>query len=182
MRLFAALPVEGAARDELGRNLAQLRRRDWPVRWVREEGLHVTIKFFGEVGEPEGIIGLLREASAGAPVQPLAPVGLGVFPNPSRARIVWAGYQGEPSLELLVHRVERGAVALGFPVEGRPFRPHVTLGRVRDGSRLPAEAAALLEEMPLTDGFSVDRLLLLSSRTGPGGATYSEVASIPLGA
>jgi 2'-5' RNA ligase len=85
-------------------------------------------------------------------------------------------------VELLVDRVERACATLGFAVEGRPFRPHVTLGRVREGSTLPAAAVRLLEqgELPAVS-FVSDRLVLYESQPGPGGSRYTVRATFPLG-
>ena len=85
-------------------------------------------------------------------------------------------------LELLVHRVERACAGLGFPVEGRPFRPHVTLGRVREGRRLPEPAVRAIEgaELPAAS-FMAERVVLYESLPGPGGSRYEERATFPLG-
>jgi 2'-5' RNA ligase len=183
MRLFAALPVEGEARQELELKLAAYRQREWPVKWVPDTGLHVTIKFFGNV-EPERVDAVrvaLRQASAGTPVLPFHPTDIGAFPGFSRARIVWAGYETGTALELMVHRVEQATEALGFPVEGRPFRPHVTLGRVREGKWIPPEGVALLEQDSLRAGFTADRLVLFESRQDQGCASYAVVDWYSLG-
>jgi RNA 2',3'-cyclic 3'-phosphodiesterase len=184
MRLFAALPVSGDATPELTELIREFDRSDWPVRWVRPEGLHLTVKFLGEVAAglvPE-IEAALRQASRGVPAIPLAPAALGAFPGFASARVLWAGYEAEAELELLVHRVEQGCAALGFPVEGRPFRPHVTLGRVREGRSLHPRAVDALEERSLTHGFVADRLVLYESVTGPNRAAYSPLVTISLGA
>jgi 2'-5' RNA ligase len=182
MRLFAALPVVGDAKAELERKLTAFRRADWPVKWVREGGLHVTLKFLGEV-ELERLAAVraaLSTAARGTPVLSFSANDLGAFPTLSRARILWAGYHSGPELELLVHRVEQATAPLGFPVEGRPFRAHVTLGRVREGARLPREGLGALERETLTAGFTADRLVLYQSRPGLGGATYAELDSFLL--
>lgn len=182
MRLFAALPVEGEAKTELEHKLAAYRQRDWPVKWVRDEGLHVTIQFFGEVGadRTEDLGSALREASAGTADLAFRPTEMGAFPSFSGARVIWAGYEAETALELMVHRVAQATAALGFPVEGRPFRPHVTIGRLREGAQLPRDAAEILEQESLSAGFTADRLVLFESRSRPGGAHYIPVDSFPL--
>jgi 2'-5' RNA ligase len=184
MRLFAALPVTGEAKSELERKLAEYRREAWPVAWVREGGLHMTIKFLGEVDEPRvpEISAALRDASVGTSVLQFIPTELGGFPSIARARVLYAGYESSPALELMVHRVERLTAPLGFPSEGRPFRAHITLGRLRDGARLGADANRRLEQESLAGGFAADRLVLYQSRTGPGGAVYREVDSFSLSA
>jgi RNA 2',3'-cyclic 3'-phosphodiesterase len=140
MRLFAAVPIAEPARGQILELLTDLRQGDWPVRWVHDEGLHLTLKFFGEVAAErlDVITEALRFAAEGAGPQPLSLSELGAFPSRSRPRILWVGVQAPPSLELLQDRIERGSEAIGFPPEGTPFQPHVTLGRVREGQRIPA--------------------------------------------
>ena len=182
MRLFAALPVAGAARRELSDLLVRLRETSWPVMWVQDEGLHVTVRFLGEVQEVRvpAVRDGLREAAFGTPALPFTATELGAFPTLSRARVLWAGYESEPALELLVHRVEQAVIRLGYPGEGKPFHPHVTLGRVRDGARLPQEGLGAFTRERITGSFLAERLVLYESRTGPGGSRYFEVDSYPL--
>jgi RNA 2',3'-cyclic 3'-phosphodiesterase len=140
MRLFVAIPVSDPAREQALRLLGQLRSANWPVRWVHDEGLHMTLKFFGEVA-PERldvIAEALRFAADNAGALALELGDLGAFPSRSRPRILWIGVNAPPALELLQDRIERGCEAIGFPPEGAPFQPHITLGRVREGQRLPA--------------------------------------------
>jgi RNA 2',3'-cyclic 3'-phosphodiesterase len=140
MRLFAGVPIPDPARGEILNLLTDLRRSDWPVRWVHDEGLHLTLKFFGEVGGErlDVITEALLFAATGAGPQALTLGELGAFPSRSRPRVLWIGVQAPPSLELLQDRIERGSEAIGFPPEGTPFQPHVTLGRVREGQRFPS--------------------------------------------
>jgi 2'-5' RNA ligase len=182
MRLFVALPVRGDARAELERKLVALRRTDWPVKWVREEGLHLTLKFLGEVEQERltAIRAALDGAVRGTPALHFTPTELGAFPSLSRARVLWAGYHTEPALELLVHRVEQATERLGFPGEGRPFHAHVTLGRVRDRARLPREGLGGIEHEALTGEFTANRLVLYQSRPGPAGPVYDELESFAL--
>jgi RNA 2',3'-cyclic 3'-phosphodiesterase len=139
MRLFVAMPVSDPAREQILKLLGRLREAGWPVRWVHDEGLHMTLKFFGEVA-PERldvIAEALRFAAHGAAPLPLELGELGAFPSRNRPRILWVGVQAPAALELLQDRIERGCEAIGFPPEGAPFQPHITLGRVREGQRLP---------------------------------------------
>jgi 2'-5' RNA ligase len=142
MRLFAGIPIVDDARREISALLGRLRETDWPVRWVNDEGLHLTLKFFGEV-TPERLDVIeeaVRFAGHGTGALDLRLDELGAFPSVVRPRVLWAGIDAPTALELLYDRLERGGEAIGFAPEGAPFRPHVTLGRVREGHRLPAEA------------------------------------------
>jgi RNA 2',3'-cyclic 3'-phosphodiesterase len=180
-RLFAGIPVPEPARTSLAAILEDLSRRNWPVRWVRPEGLHLTLKFFGLVSEEtaEGLAVALGTASEGTGPIAMSCTGLGSFPGGQRARVVWMGLDFPGLLELLQDAVERACVPLGFPVEGRPFRPHITLGRVKEGEKLPANALTGLA--PETDiPFLAERLVLFQSRPGRGGSVYTPRHTIML--
>jgi 2'-5' RNA ligase len=183
MRLFAAVPIPEPARGQILHLLSELRNGDWPVRWVHDEGLHMTLKFFGEVaGERlDVIIEALRFAANGAGALSLRLGPLGAFPSRSRPRILWVGIEAPPSLELLQDRIERGAEAIGFPPEGTPFQPHVTLGRVREGQRLPARSlddhADNLEPVP----FVAQKLVLYESVLTTTGPHYESRLTLNLG-
>lgn len=184
MRLFAAIPVEGEGRTELESVLAALGSTGWPVRWVLPTQLHLTVKFLGEVGaERVPAVGdALGRATGGMAPLHFGLAELGAFPSLPRARVLWAGLHAEGSLELMVDRVERGCHALGFSIEGKPFRPHVTLGRVRDEGRLPREAAAHLTALTPSGNFLANRLVLYHSHLGPGGPRYEALATFTFGA
>jgi RNA 2',3'-cyclic 3'-phosphodiesterase len=175
MRLFVAVPLPPPALEAAAALLRALRERDWPVRWVRDDGLHITLKFFGEVTSDrvEAIEELVQFATVDMlPVQ-LSLTGGGVFPSRSRPRVLRLEVSVEPGLELLQDRLERGGERIGFPPEGRAFRPHITLGRVREGHRLPRDAVGVLEEMPAGSPFLADQVVLYESRQTPTGPFYS---------
>ena len=87
MRLFAGIPVPLPARSEIIPILDDLRSRNWPVRWVRPEGIHLTLKFFGSVSEETAgqLIPALETAAAGIGPIPLSCSGLGSFPSGRQA-------------------------------------------------------------------------------------------------
>lgn len=182
MRLFAAIPLPGSAHEAAARKLRELRSLDWPVRWVHEEGLHLTLKFFGEVAPDrlETIVEMLGYCVERMMPMTLAVSGAGVFPFPSKPRILRLDVEAGPDLELLQDRIERGGERIGFQPEGRPFHPHVTLGRVREGHRLPPGALELLEAIKPQPAFVADRITLFDSAPGPGGAVYSTRAEFSL--
>jgi 2'-5' RNA ligase len=182
MRLFAAVPIPDPARGQILRLLAQLREGVWPVRWVQDEGMHMTLKFFGEV-DPERlevISEAIRFAAEGTGPLALRLGELGAFPSRSRPRVLWVGVEAEPSLELLQDRLERGCEAIGFPPEGAPFQPHVTLGRVREGQRLPSRGledhSDSFEPVP----FVADELVLYESMLTTKGPRYESRLTLSL--
>ncbi len=176
MRLFIALNLPERVRLALWHAVAPLRDASFPVKWVRPEGIHLTLKFLGEVpdrrfGELQGALG---RAARGARELPLDVGGFGVFPDLQRPRVVWVGVAPEPALELLQHQVEQEFAPLGFPTEGQPFRPHLTLGRAARGARssdFPGLEAAL-ERLHFQEMVLVGSIELMQSTLQSGGAVY----------
>ena len=183
MRLFVAVPVPDPARVQILKLLGELRAAGWPVRWVHDEGLHMTLKFFGEV-DPERldvIAEALRFAADNAGILALQLGELGAFPSRSRPRVLWVGVAAPPALELLQDRIERGCEAIGFPPEGAPFQPHITLGRVREGQRLPPKG--LDEHADSFDrvAFAGQELVLYESVLTTGGPRYEPRLTLEFG-
>ena len=154
------------------------------ARLGRRSELHLTLKFLGD--QPPETADEIRAATAQIAGRhrelTMHLGGIGAFPNFRRARVVWMGVEQDPRLELLHHDIEVACEALGFEVEGRPFRPHLTLARVKhplseDRVRALADAARAVDYG--TD-VTVQSLDLMQSELGPGGPTYSTVASAPL--
>jgi 2'-5' RNA ligase len=182
LRAFLAIEVAPeihAALVDLKRELA---RFDTAVRWVRDEGLHATLKFLGSV-RPETLAALrasLAEALGDFPPLTVRVAGLGAFPNLHRPRVVWVGLIG-PDLPALARQIETAAAAFGFPAESRPFHPHITLGRVGGPHGWPRLLAALQEHW--TDDIGVcdiTDLVAYRSNLQRGGAVYTKLWTIPL--
>jgi 2'-5' RNA ligase len=163
-------------REALWVATARLRDLDLPVKWVRGEAVHLTLKFLGEVAderEPE-LAAALTSAAAGTRTLSLALGGFGVFPDFQRPRVVWVGIAPEPGLEILQHRVEQEFAPLGFPTEGRPFRPHVTIGRAARDAR-PVSFTGLeaaLGRVEFAETAVVCALDLMQSTLQSGGPVY----------
>ncbi len=176
MRLFVALNFPDALRDGVWRAATPLRERGFPVKWVRPDGVHLTVKFLGDVEDArEGELrAALGRAVAGARALPLTVSGFGVFPDWSRPRVFWAGVEPDPALELFQDSVEREFAPLGFPTEARAFRPHLTLGRAARDAR-PRDFAGLeqlLAGLEFTGTAVVGSVDLMQSTLQSGGAVY----------
>ncbi len=184
MRLFVAVPVADPARKQILSLLGQLRNANWPVRWVHDEGLHMTLKFFGEVGAErlDVIAEALRYAGQGTLPLALQLGDLGAFPSRQRPRVLWAGLENTPALELLQDRIERGGEAIGFAPEGVPFQPHVTLGRVREGQRCPPCALDDYNGSFERVSFVGAELVLYESVLTPHGPRYEPQLTLDLSA
>lgn len=184
IRLFAAIPVPSPALERVTALLDEFRERTWPVRWVPGTGVHLTLKFYGEVADEriDAIAESIAFAAAGTGPLSLQLGRLGAFPSWERARVVWLGVEAPPALELLQDRVERHAESLGFPVEGATYRPHVTLGRVREGERLTAGAIKALQDRALADAFTIDEVVLYQSKLDRQSPGYIPLRTFPLDA
>lgn len=168
-------------RRELWDALAPLRQRreKLPVKWVRPENIHLSLKFLGEVetGRAAELQTALQRA-AGGQHEPrpltLQITGFGVFPDYHRPTVLWAGVTPEPGLELLQHRVEQAFAPLGFPTEARAFRPHVTLARAsRDAkAREFAGLQEVLDGIEFDETVSVSEVDLMQSTLKPEGPVY----------
>lgn len=175
MRLFIAVPIPSSAVEHPSGLLRELQQLDWPVRWVRDDALHLTLKFFGEVTSDrvDPIEEMVQFATEGLHPMAMKFLSGGGFPSRRHPRVLRLEVEAGPDLELLQDRIERGGEEIGFPPEGRPFRPHLTLGRVREGHRLPPGAMDKLEALPHGGSFQADRIVLYESRLTKAGPTYS---------
>jgi 2'-5' RNA ligase len=155
------------------------------VRWVRLDGVHVTLRFLGAT-EPErvgGVADAVERAARGHGPFGAVIAGAGAFPSPTRPRTLWLGLaEGRDALAELATAVDRELVALGWPPSDREFRPHLTLARA-DGRREGPRAAQLLHHRSanVRIGFGVDRVVLFESVTGGGRARYVPIREVPLG-
>lgn len=182
MRLFVGIPIAGDAQRELLALLGALRESGWPVRWVREEGLHLTLKFYGEVVPErlEVIEESVRHAGQGTGPLELRLGDLGAFPGPGRPRVLWMGVDAPPALTLLYDRLERSGEAIGFPPEGAPYHPHVTLGRVREGHRAPPHGLEAFHEAYARVAFVAAQLVLFESVLTTQGPRYESRLALEL--
>jgi 2'-5' RNA ligase len=182
MRLFVAINLPEEVRQGLWEATQPLRAVSYPIRWVAPESIHLTLKFLGEVApERETEIGAaLERAAEGTKPFTVGIEGFGAFPTTERPRVVWSGCEGVPPLELLQHRLEQQMEGLGFPIEGRPFHPHLTLGRVkRNAKRSDLEGfAAALEPLVYGTEVTATSLDLMQSTLSREGARYTVLRAV----
>lgn len=191
IRCFIAIELSQELLERLADVQAALRQDDWmdQVRWVRPEGIHLTLKFLGNVPEERitAINQAIREAIAAAGVGPftLQAAGLGTFPNFRRPAVIWVGVQDDTQeLQRLQEAIEAAMERLGFQREERPFHPHLTLGRVnrRAGSGYRRKLGEVLQARQVGDvgRIRVEAVSLMRSQLHPQGAVYTQLATHPL--
>lgn len=185
VRLFLAVNLPAEVRHAIAQAAAPLRAAAPGLSWVAEDKVHLTVKFLGEQSEDmaQRVASAMDDVAARNRVVDVEVGGVGAFPNFRRPRVVWMGVTPEPKLELLHHDVESSCEPLGLPIDGKPFRPHLTLARVRPRSSesrtmrelaRAARAVSYVEEVVIT---SID--LMESCQTATGSA-YRVVASSAL--
>ncbi len=183
MRQFLAIDLPGSVRRRLGELQSELRDELSGWRWTRPEGIHLTLRFLGEVDAE--LDRRARDAWRGCAAQArgfsIRLRGLGCFPGPRRPRVLWVGIEADPAhrvrLTELASGIEVAARSLGFEPSDRAFRPHLTLGRARRGSRpAPPEPSSF-------DGGRIEaaELVLFRSELHGGGARYTALDSFPFG-
>jgi 2'-5' RNA ligase len=184
VRSFIAVPASQDVRDLVGEVVGGLKWIGADVKWVEPENVHITLKFLGGIS-PESVERLgavLHETLAGYRAFDMALAKTGCFPSGRRPRVVWMGFeQGVDGLKDIAAAVESACAGLGFEREERPFRAHLTIGRVRRESgklRELAEGVAAVTFKPLK--LRVDRVNLVRSRLSPKGPTYTVMESVAL--
>ena len=189
-RLFVALPLPSTAVDAISELVATVRADALPagmhdVRWVRLDGLHLTLRFLGPtLDERIGptIDAVRRVARAASPIDAVM-AGTGTFPAHGRPRTLWIGVPtGDVVIAQVAVATNEELVEAGWPLDDRPVRAHLTLARsdgLVAGSLVAGRLAAALGDRSVP--CRLDRLVLYESITGGGPARYEPVDSFPLG-
>ncbi|HXW18243.1 MAG TPA: RNA 2',3'-cyclic phosphodiesterase [Candidatus Acidoferrales bacterium] len=181
MRLFVALEIPEAIRRMLGELIAELKDTTQSARWVRSEGIHVTLKFIGETPTENvhAIQQALTKVRSNASVE-VQMRGCGFFPNDRRPRVLWVGVEGSPNLAELAAAVETRLTLLGIAPESRPYRPHLTLARFQSAEGIPRLLKKLQTLEPFDCGkMRAEEFHLFQSQLQRGGARYTRLASFP---
>ena len=189
IRTFIAIELDESVKDGLAKLQERLKGKapQGSVRWGRPEGIHLTLKFLGDVpaDQIEEITRALQKSCQGFASFSLSCGGLGCFPNLKRPRVVWVGIQEETgTLAQLQKAIEENVAPLGYPTEKRKFSPHLTLGRVqkrvgsgdlrRLGELVGASETGTLGQM------EVRSVNLMRSDLRPSGAVYTRLAEMEL--
>jgi 2'-5' RNA ligase len=187
-RLFVAIEIGPEAQQALRRAQDAARRAGFSARWVEPTNAHLTLKFLGDTDRTrvEALDAALRAVTANHTSFTLHTADFGAFPNLRRPSVLWLGLRGAlERLGTLQQGVETALAAQGFPAEPRPFKPHLTLGRLGRGAAIPGPdaIAALIRGADFAGAsLPVTQLQLVRSVLGSGGARYTTLAVFPLAA
>ncbi|MEA3137660.1 MAG: 2,3-cyclic 3-phosphodiesterase [Thermoplasmata archaeon] len=181
MRLFVAVPVPPSpAYAEATKDIVAAAPGARPV---PDGAWHITLRFLGEVFDPEPVEAALVAACRGRPALPCVVESLGTFPDTGfppgkKARIAWAGVRAA-GIDALASAVEQATASFGEPPERRRFVAHVTLARLPN----PADLRSLVDRHKgtLFATGALDRVVLYRSRLGPAGPSYDAIRTVQLG-
>lgn len=170
-RIFIAIPVPSHLQVALSR--VQMHSESG-MRWVAPKNLHLTIRFLGDISEEQlervylAAVQAVQEAPGPFTLQV---AGIGAFPSANQARVIWAGLSGDlKPLAQLYEIVQARLHEVGFAFEKRPFRPHITLARLRDPAPLSPQLKRLQNQA--FGSWRIDTLQVIESKLKPTGAQY----------
>lgn len=176
-RLFIAIDLPETIKQAIGELQITLKRYARDAKWVRSEGMHLTLKFLGYVGAGriDEIARALDSAATNYAPFLIELAGCGFFPNARRPNVLWAGIRSE-GIFPLQQEIETGMEGLGFPKENRRFSPHLTLCRFRESAGLLPLAREIekLKEKTFGD-FHAREYALFESVLKRSGAEYSKL-------
>ncbi len=188
IRSFIAIELPRNVKNGLAQLRNELERAEHPfIKWVNPESIHLTLKFLGNVPlkQVAEITKAIETASKGISPFHLEISGLGGFPNLKQPRVLWVGIKGEiDKLLSLQQNIDLALAPLGFAKEERPFVPHLTLARIRQGAS-PKERKSFGELVMSTSSetsypFDVEAVSLMRSQLTPAGAIYTRLFMIKL--
>ena len=189
IRSFIAIELPEEVRQGLAKLRNGLQRDEHRfVKWVDPYGIHLTLKFLGNIpaGRVTEVTGAMEGATKGIPPFHLQISGLGVFPSIKQVRVFWVGIAGEmDKLSRLQQNIDSALAGLGFAREERPFVPHLTLARLRQGAS-PADRrsfGALVDSAVFEQEYhlQVEAVNLMKSQLTPAGPVYTRLSLAELG-
>jgi len=188
LRAFIAVEIPPIIQQAIQRETSFLRDALDPglVRWVACQNLHLTLKFLGDISSAnvDLLANMLTLEAGRVQAFSIRASGLGSFPTPKRARVLWVGLHAPAGLSALQRGIESAAARLGYAAEARPFTPHLTIGRVRQQATVSDQQAIwkAFERNHIGDlgEAEISVVHLYKSGLDRGGAVYTKLFSAPL--
>ena len=181
IRTFIAIEIPGNIVSKIRELQEGVKVYGLKIRWVRPENIHLTLKFLGDVEaiKISEIAGVISKSVKGHTPISLKAKGIGVFPSIKRPRVLWVGLTGQlESLVQLQKTLDENLEVFGFVREKRPFKGHLTMGRIKDKIDVKKFGDALMAFRSFeSEIFNADHIVLYKSELKPSGAVYTELAS-----
>jgi len=185
LRTFIAIDIPGNILSEIRELQEGIKDYGFKIRWVRPESIHLTLKFLGDIKAVK--INEIAEAISKTVVRytpiSLQAKGVGVFPGIKRPQVLWVGLTGQlEPLVSLQKTLDENLETIGFPMEKRPFKGHLTMGRMKAKIDVKKFGDVLMTFRSFeSEAFTADKIILYKSELKPSGAVYTELASASLG-
>jgi 2'-5' RNA ligase len=184
IRAFIAFELPEKITSQIRGVQEGIKAHKFKIKWVQPQNIHLTLKFLGNIPASDTfkIQNAISEAVKGVEPILLAAKGIGVFPDLKRPRVLWVGIAGrKKALIGLYQALEESLEAIGFPKESRPFKGHLTLGRIR-GKIISKRLVHVMDEFIdfETETFEANQIILFQSERLPSGAVYTKLASVKL--
>jgi 2'-5' RNA ligase len=188
LRTFIAVEIPTGIQAAIAKSTASL-KNSLPrplVRWVAPQNVHLTLKFLGDISSAtlEHLAETINVEAASHSMFSMSVGGLGAFPNPCRARVIWIGLEAPPALEALRRGVEAAAAQLGYAPEERPFSPHLTIGRVgrnvSTADLLRIRAGLEATKVGGLGTLRVEAVHIFKSEMKPGGSVYTHLFALSM--
>lgn len=185
IRTFIAINMTNEIKERLNNIQTQLKKAKADVKWVSVEGMHITLKFLGNVmiGKLEDVYQMVFEATSHFNPFLLSLRSLGTFPNLSSPKVIWVavGDKGKQDCINLARRIDENLLRLEFPVEQKDFIPHLTLGRVKSpqGRNELVQLISDLKDQSFGQ-MEVGKIEVIGSQLTPKGAIYTTLREFPI--
>ena len=181
-RAFIAIDLPESVKAFLSETQEALKLYGLRVKWVRPQNIHLTLKFLGDTASADidKINAAMKLAAKNCPVVSLTAKGIGVFPNLSRPRVIWAGLNGQlETLAKLQQTLDAHLADSGFARDTRAFKSHLTLGRVK-GKIASDRMKAAIDKLKKVESepFEASRVILFKSELRPTGAVYTRMQAV----
>src|SRR5215813_1474257 len=179
IRAFICIDVSASIKARLAALQDELRKLNAQVSWVKPENIHLTLKFLGDVSHSElpKIIEAVRRVIGSCSPFEVEVEGAGCFPSPRKPNVLWVGFANlPPALITLQKAFEDELERVGFAREEKSFKPHLTIGRIRQPRNAQRLAEELLKRGFPAEGFQADEIILMRSDLTPRGAIYTPLA------
>lgn len=183
LRLFIAIEIGEQEKKSLERIQSRLRHKLPSVRWVKPAAIHLTLAFLDDTDEREvpRVLEAMAAAAIGCPGFSFAMRGVAAFPNEKNPRVIWIGIE-EPTGTLANYAAKLRTLlsAAGFPVEDRPFSPHITIGRVRERGGPGCGHVLSLFRDETAGVIHVREICLIRSELTPAGPIHTVLHQVPI--
>lgn len=184
IRAFIAIEVDSVTKQKISGLINTLKKTNADVKWVRENQMHLTLKFLGNVSQDKipFISDAIKQITYDIHEFPLSFSGIGAFPNTNRPRVIWAAIdKGSKELKTMAGLIEKKMNSLGFKKEDRDYKAHLTLGRVRSQKNIKELAKNISgAEFKIKSDIKIEKLTLFQSTLTPKGTVYAPLGEFHL--